>query len=514
MQCQPVVAHGVLYATSPKLRVFALDAATGEQKWSFDPNSKQDAVADAHPRPDVLGARRRPADLFRRASLAVRARRDHGKARDEVRTGGPDRSAARLPRARPACDQRRAEHAGRVLRRSADPRSIVPEGLPSAPGDIRAFDIHTGAQKWAFHTIPHPGEFGYETWPKDAWKYSGGANAWAGVSLDEKRGLVFAATGSAAYDFYGANRHGDNLFANTILCLRAATGERVWHFQASSTTSGIATSPPRRRSSRSTRTAGRRRRRADRQERPHLRPRSRERRAGLPMERSRRRPRMCQAKLSPDAGAADAAAAVHPPEVHRGSDHETHARGGEGRAREWLKLRKAGEFDPPSLQGTVLFPGMDGGGEWGGVAFDPKSGLLYVNANEMAWHVKLAERRCPTANRPTARRCRDLLRVVPSSGSARHSAGISVARRHRQASKRRRDSAAVRQGGGRMPGYMAAPRHAPRHRPVHRDRQLAGRVDSPTPFDVRYSLDGDVRFTDPDGFPAIRRRGARSPPST
>ena len=110
--------------------------------------------------------------------------------------------------------------------------SIVPEGLPSAPGDIRAFDVDTGRQKWAFHTIPHPGEFGYDTWPPDAWKYSGGANAWSGVALDETRGLVYASTGSASYDFYGANRHGDNLFANTILCLRAATGERVWHFQA------------------------------------------------------------------------------------------------------------------------------------------------------------------------------------------------------------------------------------------------------------------------------------------
>ncbi len=86
--------------------------------------------------------------------------------------------------------------------------SIVPEGLPSAPGDIRAFDVDTGARKWAFHTIPHPGEPGYETWPPDAWKYSGGANAWSGISLDERRGYVYAATGSASYDFYGANRHG------------------------------------------------------------------------------------------------------------------------------------------------------------------------------------------------------------------------------------------------------------------------------------------------------------------
>ena len=160
--------------------------------------------------------------------------------------------------------------------------SVVPEGLPSAPGDIRAFDVHTGAQKWAFHTIPHPGELGYDTWPKDAWKYTGGANAWAGLSLDAKRGLVFAATGSAAYDFYGANRHGDNLFANTILCLRAATGERVWHFQAvkHDVWDRDFPAPP------ALITIARDGRRRDvvaqiAQERPHLRSRPRDRRAGL-----------------------------------------------------------------------------------------------------------------------------------------------------------------------------------------------------------------------------------------
>ena len=93
--------------------------------------------------------------------------------------------------------------------------------MPSAPGDIRAFDVHTGRQKWAFHTIPHPGELGYDTWPAEAWKYTGGANAWSGCRSTRQRGLVYAATGSAAYDFYGANRAGDNLFANTILCLDA-----------------------------------------------------------------------------------------------------------------------------------------------------------------------------------------------------------------------------------------------------------------------------------------------------
>ena len=110
--------------------------------------------------------------------------------------------------------------------------SIVSEALPAAPGHIRAFDVRTGQRRWTFRTIPHPGEYGYQTWPKDAWQYIGGANNWCGMVVDEKRGLVFAPTGSAAFDFYGANRHGDNLFANSLLCLNAATGKRVWHFQA------------------------------------------------------------------------------------------------------------------------------------------------------------------------------------------------------------------------------------------------------------------------------------------
>jgi quinoprotein glucose dehydrogenase len=109
--------------------------------------------------------------------------------------------------------------------------SIVPEGVPSAPGFIRAFNLRTGKLVWSFRTIPAPGELGYETWPPETWKHAGGANAWGGMALDEKRGIVFAPTGSATYDFYGSDRHGDNLFANSLIALDARTGRRRWHFQ-------------------------------------------------------------------------------------------------------------------------------------------------------------------------------------------------------------------------------------------------------------------------------------------
>src|ERR1017187_5178596 len=111
-------------------------------------------------------------------------------------------------------------------------RLSKPLGTTAAWTCGRVSDARTGKNRWTFHTIPHPGEFGYGTWPKDAWQYIGAANNWAGMSLDAQRGLVFVPTGSAAFDFYGANRKGDDLFANTLLALKAETGERVWHFQA------------------------------------------------------------------------------------------------------------------------------------------------------------------------------------------------------------------------------------------------------------------------------------------
>ena len=109
--------------------------------------------------------------------------------------------------------------------------STTGEAFISPPGDIRAYDVVTGKKVWQFHTIPRPGEFGYETWPKDAYKYVGGANNWGSMSVDDERGIVYVPTGSATYDFYGGDRHGENLFANCLIALDARTGKRLWHFQ-------------------------------------------------------------------------------------------------------------------------------------------------------------------------------------------------------------------------------------------------------------------------------------------
>jgi glucose dehydrogenase len=211
MQCNPIVVDGVLFATSPKLRVFALDAATGGERWSFDPFEGKPVTSKTRNRGLTYWANAEGGE----GRIFVAARQWLWAL--ESSTGKPVKSFGVAGR----IDLREGfERPAETLNVSATTPgivyedmlilgSIVSEALPSSPGDIRAFDARTGELRWSFHTIPHPGEPGYKTWPKDAWKYIGGANNWTGMSLDIERGIVYAPTGSAAFDFYGANRAGE-----------------------------------------------------------------------------------------------------------------------------------------------------------------------------------------------------------------------------------------------------------------------------------------------------------------
>ena len=509
MQCRPVVAHGVMYATSPKLRVFALNAATGAELWSF----AADEDAKRTTRTRIRGLMYWERGDERRIYFASR----HWLYALDARTGKP----------LPAFGQ-----GGRIdLRQGFEGRephtlsvgvntpgvfygdllivgSIVPEGLPSAPGDIRAYDVHTGQRKWSFHTIPHPGEFGYETWPAEAWKYSGGANSWSGLSLDERRGLVYASTGSAAYDFYGANRHGDNLFANSILCLRASTGERVWHFQGVKHDVWDRDFPAA--PSLITITHDGRQRDVVAQIAKNGRVYVLDRETGqpvFPMQQIQTPPSDVEGeKLSPT----QVLPTLPPPFTRqkftedlitkRTPEAEKAVRA------EWLTLRKGGEFDPPSEQGTILFPGMDGGGEWGGAAYDPKSGYFYVNANEMAWKVALAEREMPDGEPATGkvlydRYCAACHRPDMRGNPPEFPSLVDVGTRRNVD----QIESVVRNGAGRMPGHPEL--HASVRRAIVEyvltGKSIEVRGDKPTSFDVKYTLDGYIRFTDPDGFPAI-----------
>src|SRR5215475_1228352 len=233
LETTPLMIDGVLYAYTPKQEVIALDAVTGALRWTFD-SQKEFAAEKVTSRAERSLAYWREGNekrIFAGVSSYVYALDPAtGKVIRSFGEGGRIDLRENL-RGVPKLQSVSITSPGVVYKDLLILGDATPESLPAPPGDIRAYDVRTGKVRWTFHTIPHPGEFGYNTWPKDAWKYIGGTNNWAGMSLDEKRGLVFAPTGSATFDFYGANRIGDNLFSDCLVALRADTGERVWHFQ-------------------------------------------------------------------------------------------------------------------------------------------------------------------------------------------------------------------------------------------------------------------------------------------
>ena len=510
MQCNPIVAGGILYATTPKLRVIALDAATGKLRWSFDPNTDLKVPRKARNRGVTYwasGDDRRILFVSRQFIYAVNA------LTGKLITGFGDAGRVDLREGLgrdPATITISATSPGVIYKDLYIIGGLMSESLPSPPGDIRAYDVRTGKLRWSFHTIPHPGEFGYDTWPKDAWKYIGSANNWAGMSVDEKRGLVFAPTGSAAFDFYGGNRKGDNLFANTLLALKADTGERVWHFQAvrHDVWDRDFPSPPSlvtvKRDGHSVDAV------AQISKSGHVWLFDRE--TGKPLFPIEDR------EVSTDGGDGEYLSArqplpVKPPAFSRQilTEDMLTKRTPEAHAavlEQFKKIRSAGQFVPPSREGTIVFPGFDGGGEWGGAAFDPESGLLYVNANEMAWVLRLVEARrtgeatggrslylknCSTCHRE------DLKGTPPEFPSL-----VNTSKKLTQPEIQQ----IVRSGAGRMPGAPQLPQAAVRaiveYVATGKDTKVAEGARSEYPIQQKYVTDGYNKFLDPEGYPAVQ----------
>jgi len=218
----PLIVDDVMFVAGTKNVVVALDAATGKELWTSTEAAAERGLtywesADRSDRRLILttgsGLRQINARNGRLISTFGRNGTVDMRVGDPRRLGGPNKSP------------------GRVFENLIIVGSNTGEGYGSPPGDVRAYDVVTGRLVWTFHTIPRPGEYGYETWPADAWKYAGGANTWGEITLDKKNGIVFFPTGSPTHDLYGADRAGDNLFGNCLLALDARTGRRLWHFQ-------------------------------------------------------------------------------------------------------------------------------------------------------------------------------------------------------------------------------------------------------------------------------------------
>jgi quinoprotein glucose dehydrogenase len=445
MQSNPVVIDGVLYAMSPKQRAFALDAATGKELWSFDPTGGKFTGPRIRYR-GVVVHNGRVYFNYRYRLFALDARtgaKVTGWGNDsgwvDLRAG-LDRPVEGLSVS--------ASTPGAVYKDMLIIGTSVPEALPSAPGDIRAYDVNTGAIRWTFHTIPRPGELGHDTWPADAWKVAGGANAWSGVTVDQRRGMVFFATGSASFDFYGANRLGDNLFANSIVALDANTGAHVWHHQGIRHDVWDRDFPAAPTLVTVTRDGKRVDAVAQITKTGHVWVLDRESGAELFPSEWRRTP---PAVLDGDVTADSQHFPVLPKPFAR--QHLTEDlltdRTPEARAFALKVFRENPTPDPwtpPNTRGIIIYPGVDGGGEYGGPAFDPTTGWLYVNSNEMGWILKIVPREETSLFGAYCAECHGPkdTPVAPSlSGVARR---LTREQLH----------GAIRNGTGRMPAFATA----------------------------------------------------------
>ena len=385
MQTNPLVVGRTLYGYTPTQKVIALDAASGQLQWKFDSG--------------ISGTQ--PARGFAYWTDGKEKRLFSGVMNFlyclDAETGKPIASFGEAGR----IDLRKD------LGRNYETQSVVlttpgviyrdliivggrnPETHPAPPGYIRAYDVRTGELRWTFHTIPLPGEPGYETWPKDAWKTAGAANNWAGMSLDAQRGILYAPTGSAVMDFYGGDRVGDDLYANTLLALDAATGKLLWHFQ------GVHhdiwdrdfPSPPALFTLQHNGKPVEALAQTTKQGSLYL----FNRLTGEPLFPIHEHP--YPASTVPG----ELTAPTQPlpdwpkPFAERQQLTEDMLTTRTPEAHAWAvktlhELRSDGQFYPMTVgQQTVVFPGFDGGGEWGGPAIDPVSNILFVNENEMAW---------------------------------------------------------------------------------------------------------------------------------
>jgi len=389
IECNPIIHNGVMYLTSPDLRVIALEAGTGQLIWEFEPDQK-----------NIFGGVNRGVTLWKGADQErILVTAHHWLWALDARTGEPVndfgengkvdlRYGLGIPVETATIN---VTSPGIIFNDLIILGSRVGERYGSAPGHIRAYNVVTGAHEWSFKTIPDEGEFGAETWEKHEGETYGGANAWGGLSLDEQRGWVFAATGSPSFDFYGGNRKGKNLFGNCVIAIDAATGERIWHYQivhhdlwdydlpcapnlieipvdgemvdavAQPTKMGYLFLL--------------------------------DRETGTPLYPVEERPVPESGIEGEEAWPTQPFPTFPQPYARLHLDEESVTNIGEENRAHALKLlqqyKHGASFIPPSMEGSLIMPGTRGGAEWSGASFDPENHTLYINANEIANILKL-----------------------------------------------------------------------------------------------------------------------------
>lgn len=522
-ETNPIIIGRTLFAYTPSLKVIALDGATGKPLWTFDagipgsgPHRGLAFWTDGHDSRLLAGVMNYLYALDPATGKPIASFGDNGRV--DLRTGlGSDITQLYVSLTSP----------GIVYKDLIIVGFRTGETEPSPPGDIRAFDVRTGLLRWTFHTIPRPGEYGYETWPKNGWKSSGSANNWAGFALDEKRGILYAPTGSAVSDFYGSDRIGDDLFANSLLALDAATGKRLWHFQAVHHDLWDRDLP----SQPSLLTLRRKGTYIDAIAQPT--------KQGYVFVFDR----VTGAPLFPieehSYPASDVPGEVSSPTQPRPlqpvpfarqflTEQNLTKRTPESHAwalQQFRRFRSGGQFVPLTVGiPTVVFPGFNGGAEWGGAAVDPSTGVIYINSSDIAWTGELAQRKAGAGlgqilYESHCASCHGLDRTgSPPAFPSLIDAGqrLSIAQ----------FKDIIHVGRGRMPPfgnlgfpgindllrYVITGNDAVAPSPPHRDAMNVG-ADAKQEMDAsllvaddrvgQYLFTGYNKFLDPEGYPAI-----------
>jgi len=410
MKTNPIVVDGILYGLNPQLKLFALDAATGKEKWVYDPVSVPEKGKNTGRGPFA------PSTKICRGITYYKGEEDDQRI---LYTPGGGHALYCINALTGKLITTFGNngivdlHEGLEIKNEYDLHisntspgiiykdliilgSRLSEAAQSAPGHIRAYDVHTGKQRWIFHTIPHPGEPGYESWENpEAYTYVGGANAWGGFSLDEARGMVFAGTGSATPDFYGGNRKGNNLYANSVLALDAATGRLIWHYQLVHHDLwdwDIPTHPIM-----ATITEDGKKRDVVVQTTKNGFIYMFDRVTGQPIHPIQEVPVPQSTLAGEKSSPTQPVPTFFKPFVRQVITEEDLFKDGipDSSYQEILKKFRSYKTDnmwnPPSPEGTLESPGWNGGNEWGGPSFDPTTEIMYVNANESPWVVRMSD---------------------------------------------------------------------------------------------------------------------------
>ena len=508
MEGDTIVVKGRMYFASPKGRIFSLNAATGAQNWVYDPAEGKAGNGSGRLRgvcywTDGTGER----ILFTSGNRLIAVDANSGKLIESFGDSGKVDLTQNLGRD-PHSVSVNVNSPGVIFK-----DLIILGSTGATPGHIRAYSVRTGKLAWIFHTIPQPGEFGYDTWPKDAWKTANGANVWSGLSLDPERGIVYlpvASAGMGFKDFYGADREGDTLFGTSLVALDANTGRRLWHYQfvkhdlwdrdpptpatlvtvhrdgkdipavAQITKYGYVWVFDRVTGENLFPT----------QEVPVFpstipgeKPVTHEILPAAPEPFARQR--LTEQTLTLRTPSANAAVRAH-----------------------LATLSNRGRFDPPSLEGTVIFPGLDGGGEYGGAAWDPTTGILYINSNEQAYILKLrAQVKTTNGSEASAGEiystsCAGCHGLDRKGNPPAFPALLGVTKRMTSQQIEQR----ITNGSGRMPGFegtLTKTQIEALTAFISDDNAKPESTTDGSNTSVDYIFQGYTKFLDPDGYPAV-----------